>query len=715
MAASSLCAQDLKKIDSLKQKLVNAQKDDRFIIFNELFKQYNSTDYKTALNYANGFYNLAVSNADSVRIVQGGRMRAYSLMDLSRNEEAIETLGKILGIARRNQKSSPELKKQIKFILNNAGLANMYIGNFDKALNLHYQSLLLREEEGDMKSIRTARNNIGLVFYNIKDNERAIQNYLKAVEISEGLKDFTGMERIYINLGLSYNSLGEFNSAIKFFDKGFEICNKNCDDNVLKEGLVGLGYAYLLNKKTKLAKEKFSKSLEIATRQKDKRYICENLYFLGRIEIQQKNDKIGIEYLDRANLLADSINLVATKINIYDQYATYYAGKKDYEKSFFYKNKYSQFKDSIFHEQLTKNITKVQTNYDQRENLKTIAEKNLLVALQKEVIVRQQRQNVFIITITGLIVSLAVVLYVFIRQQQKANYKISQAKLKIEEQNKLLEARVAERTKHLIFINEALKQVNDELDEFIYKTSHDIRGPLATIKGMCNIALMDVKDEVAISYLRKMDATADRMNTILVRLMIVNNINGSVLAPVRINFKEIIDEIFVYESKKIVPDRFSLTHDIETGCSIVSDIGLVRIILENLIDNAIKFYNNSGRLDPFAKVTVCMEKGNVKITVEDNGIGMESMKGKEVFKMFMRASERSEIGGLGLYLTKLASEKIGGKVRLVHSDAKGSLFEVKIPLDLNEVIKSRIKSEQDLVELIEKQAEPNSKPSSTVI
>jgi signal transduction histidine kinase/tetratricopeptide (TPR) repeat protein len=721
IAANSLLCQDLKKVDSLKQKLVNAKDGDRFTLLNELFKENNSSNFSLALDYANDFDNLAVSKGDSAKIVQGGRMRAYSLMDLGRNEEAITVLTRILGIAKRNQ-GNKDFKKQIKFILNNIGLAYTYLGNYDVALDFHYQSLELREGEGDKAAIRTSYNNIGLVHFNLKDYERAIQYYEKAIELSKEINVMSGAERIYINLGLCYLGLEKYNDAIKSFDNGFKICGNDCSENIIKEGLEGLGIAYFRTRQTTLAKENFLRSLAISKRQNDKRCTCENLFNLGLIEVELKHEAQGISYIKQAELIAESNNLAEAKLMIYKELTTYYGKKKDLEKSLNYQIKYSQFKDSIYSQKLINNLAKVQTNFDQRENLKTIAERNQLVALQKEVIIRQQRQNVFIIVITCLIVSLALVLYFFIRQQQKANYKISQAKLMIEEQNaqlasynKQLEERVAARTKDLILANKALLQVNAELDNFIYKTSHDIRGPLATLKGMCNVALMDIKDEMAIGYLRKLDSTADRMNTILTRLMIVNHIHSSVLVPVQIDFKEVLDQIFSFEHKKGMPDRFSLTYEIETPCSIISDLALVKIILENLVDNAIKFYNSSARVDPFAKVNISNEGQHVKATVEDNGIGIESKEGKEVFKMFMRASERSEIGGIGLYLTKLATEKIGGEVQLVRSDSKGSLFEVIFPVDLTVVIKSRIRSEQNLVELIQHQSEPISKPSATVI
>ena len=721
LAAGSLLSQDIKKIDSLKQKLALAKNEDRFELLNELFKQNNSANFNEALGFADEFNDLAISRGDSVRMVQGGRMRAYTLMDLGRNEEAVGVLVRILGIAKRNQQTYPELKKQIKFILNNAGVANMYLGNYDKALDFHYKSLELREEEGDKGAIRTSYNNIGLVYFNLKDYEKATQYYLKAIELSKEINDLNVADRIYINLGLSYQQLGKFDEAVKSFEDGFKICGNNCSENIIKEGLEGLGLAYYAHQKLGLAKENFVKSLEISRRQSDKRYTCENLYFLGKIEIELDNEVQGIDLLKEAESLAESNNLAEAKLSIYRELADYYGKQKDFETSLNYQNKYTQFKDSIFSDQLIK-LTKVQTNYDQRENLKTIAERNQVVALQKEVITRTERQYIFIIAITCLIASLATVLYYFTRRQQKINQELSRAKNKIEEQNskladynRQLGDEVTKRTKDLNLSNKALRQVNEELDNFIYKTSHDIRGPLATLKGMCNVALMDVKDDLAINYLKKLDVTADRMNTILTRLMIVNHINSSVLLPVSVNFREIIDEIFAFERKKGLPPRFMIKSEIEPDCSIVSDAALVRIILENLIDNAIKFYNTSDRLNPFVKIKSMKREGFVKVSVEDNGIGMKHRSGKDIFQMFMRASERSEIGGIGLYLAKIASEKIGGEVNLVHSDSKGSLFDVILPSDLNDVIKNRSKGEQSLIELLEKQSDPIPKPSSTVI
>ncbi|HTH56413.1 MAG TPA: tetratricopeptide repeat-containing sensor histidine kinase [Cyclobacteriaceae bacterium] len=691
----------------------------RFVVLNELFKETNSYNFNQALDYAKQFNDLAQSSGDSVKMVQGGRMRAYSLMDLGHNEEAVVVLTDVLGIARRNQNKYPELKKQIKFILNNAGLANMYLGNYDKALDLHYQSLTIREEEGDRKAIRTALNNIGLVFFNLKDYDRSIQYYLKAIKTSEELKDFTHQERVYINLGLAENQLGKYNEAIDFFNEGFKICKDNCDDNIIKEGLEGLGYAYQANRNYEKAKENFLKSLTISRRQNDSRYSSENLFSLGKIEIELGNEKQGLIYLNEAESLVEAANLAEGKLSVYKELANYYGQRNDYKKSLRYQNKYTSFKDSIYSDKLIKNITKVQTNYDQRENIKTIAEKDQVLALQKEVIVRQQRQYFFIVAIACLIVALASISFYYSRRQQRANKEISKAKNLIQEQNERLEShnrqledKVKDRTGDLLLSNNALQKLNDELDYFIYKSSHDIRGPLATLKGMCNIALMDLKDPVALNYFKKFDITTDKLNVILTRLQMVNYVTHSRLKPEPIDFKTIVEETIEFEKRKDAIEHFSFHHEIEPGCEIISDEFLVRTIVENLIDNAVKFRKASDRIRPHVNIKLTREGGLVKVLVQDNGIGIGSEYAHDLFKMFVRASEQSEIGGVGLYLIKLAIDKAGGDVSLIQSGPEGSTFQVLFPLDINEVIDARNKNEKKLVDMMMKQREQPTTPVS---
>ena len=134
-------------------------------------------------------------------------------------------------------------------------------------------------------------------------------------------------------------------------------------------------------------------------------------------------------------------------------------------------------------------------------------------------------------------------------------------------------------------------------------------------------------------------------------------------------------------------------HVVAPELKLISDKALLSIILENLIDNAIKFQNTSGRVEPFVRINVSTNGNNIQIRVVDNGIGVDKISADKIFQMFVRASERSETGGLGLYLSRLAVEKLGGEISLNITEEKWTEFRVSLPGDLNSIVEERKQAE----------------------
>jgi signal transduction histidine kinase len=231
-----------------------------------------------------------------------------------------------------------------------------------------------------------------------------------------------------------------------------------------------------------------------------------------------------------------------------------------------------------------------------------------------------------------------------------------------------------------------LRKVNDELDNFIYKTSHDIRGPLASLKGMCNVAIMDVADPVALTYLKKLDVTAEKLNTILTRLLVVNQINNSAIGTQSIDFNQVVNDVLLLEKKKGVPSRLMIRKNIQEDIEFYSDKEFIRIIFENLIDNAIKFYDKSERVDPFVLISVQAVEDEIMIKVTDNGIGITQIQPDKIFQMFSRGSDRSESGGIGLYITKTAVQKLGGTIDFTTTPERFTEFSVILPLKTASVL-----------------------------
>jgi len=663
------------KIDSLSSLLSGSKGEQRFEILYNLGYEFIDIDNQEALNYADDAYQFAASFGDSLKMVKATRIKGSALRRMERISEAIDVSRTALVIARRNN-----YKEEVKILLNAIAIAYSLKAEYDKALEYHFQSLIVREREGNKAEISITRNNIGFVYFKLKNYDMAIENFNKALELKKQVNDTHDLDRLLINIGLSYNHLRNFDLALKFINEGLQACGKNCNDQIVIEGKFGLGVSYFNLQQLEKSETELNQALDLARKSDSKRWQAESLVYLAKLSIIKNKADSANKYLQETERLALQAGYNQLLMDAYKQFSLLYTQIKDFEKASSYQEKYIQLKDSLISEDLIKNIAKIQTSFEERENIATIASK-------EEVIEQQQKLTVAVVAIALLTGLLVLVLQRSNRTIKKVNVQLSEAKEVIQEQNVLLESKnryldkeVEKKTEALERANQSLKQVNDELDNFIYKTSHDIRGPLASLKGMCNVALMDVKDPVALDYLRKLDATAERLNTILTRLLIINQINNSKLSLSKVDFPSIVKDVLLLEKKKGLPQKLTITKHIDEEVFIQSDRELIRIVLENLIDNAIKFYNDSERVDSFVEIKVSGEpEGYVKVRVVDNGIGISEANPGKLFRMFFRASERSETGGIGLYIVKTATAKLGGKVGLLTTPEGHTEFFVVFP------------------------------------
>jgi signal transduction histidine kinase len=638
-----------------------------------------------AIKYVNEADQIAYTLADSFRIIKAGRLKGQTLRRLDSLRQSIGSFAKVLPMAERQQ-NDPDIYLEYKDILNGLAICYTFYADYDKALEYHFRSLLLLEKEGDKKGMSIILNNIGLVYYRLKNFSIALEYYKKSLALKRADKSTYDLDRLLINIGLCYNHFDDYNEAEKYFKEAFVVCGAACSDNTKIEGQFGLGVSNFGRGNDDEALNNFQMSYETALKINDKRWQAENLNYLSRIQIRNNQDSLAIITLFKSEELALNAGYKELLIETYQQLSSFFNSKKQFEQAANYQNKYIQLKDSVYSERLIENLAKVQTKYAERENIATIAAK-------EEVIRRQRSLNVAIVIIAILGALLIFVLFRSNQVKKKVNAALSEAKSIIEDQNRQLlnsnihlDKELKEKNIDLEKANESLRRVNDELDNFIYKTSHDIRGPLASLKGMCNVALLDVKDPIALNYLHKLDITAEKLNTILTRLLIVNQINNSTLEAEKIDFHQIVSEVLLLEKKKGLPPRLAIRKRIEENIEFHADREFVRIIIENLIDNAIKFYNDSQRVDPFVEIDIKNDGESIRIRVTDNGIGISQAQPDKIFQMFSRASERSETGGIGLYITKTAVQKLGGTINLKTTPEGYTEFYVNLPFSTQKVV-----------------------------
>jgi len=193
------------------------------------------------------------------------------------------------------------------------------------------------------------------------------------------------------------------------------------------------------------------------------------------------------------------------------------------------------------------------------------------------------------------------------------------------------------------------------------------------------------------------------MSKILGRLTTISNISQAPLRPEEIDFSKMLDGVLAGEKENARSKNVHISYELDPPLQIVSDGLMIRTILENLVNNGIKFCNNSARIDSFVKVRVSQQDSHINMRVIDNGIGIGGTESGGMFHIFTRASERSETGGVGLYLSKLCSHKIGGQIRIEKSDDDGTIFLIQLPVDLAAVLEKRRLLQEDMQRILEEE------------
>jgi signal transduction histidine kinase len=145
-----------------------------------------------------------------------------------------------------------------------------------------------------------------------------------------------------------------------------------------------------------------------------------------------------------------------------------------------------------------------------------------------------------------------------------------------------------------------------------------------------------------------------------------------------IDFHQIINEV-IAENQYITPDfKIRFFKNIKEEVSFYSDPLRIRIILNNLISNAVKFQNKY-QAEPTVRIEINADAQKAVITVADNGIGIGKDHFDRIFEMFYRATDKSNGSGIGLYITRDCVEKIGGSITFFSEYGQGSEFRVEVP------------------------------------
>ena len=226
--------------------------------------------------------------------------------------------------------------------------------------------------------------------------------------------------------------------------------------------------------------------------------------------------------------------------------------------------------------------------------------------------------------------------------------------------------------------NDELMKANHELDRFVYSASHDLQAPLSSMLGLIEIT-QQAKDPKELELcLSMMKVRVNDLDQFVKEVIDYSRNSRQEISTENFNLLKLVTEIV--EGLRFTQgfEGIRIQYEIGDHLYMISDRARIKIILSNLIGNAMKYQDNA-KAEKKVVISALLKSADWYITIQDNGIGISSVHRDKIFNMFFRASEKSSGSGLGLYIVQETAIKLSGSVHVESEQGKGSLFTVTIP------------------------------------
>lgn len=226
-----------------------------------------------------------------------------------------------------------------------------------------------------------------------------------------------------------------------------------------------------------------------------------------------------------------------------------------------------------------------------------------------------------------------------------------------------------------------VEEHNQDLQDFAYMISHDLKSPLVTVRGMLTAFIEDYGGQLQVSGRELLEhalKATDRLDNLVKSVLEYAQLTNMSDQLESIDCSQVINEI-IDERKQLLQQKGSEVVVTKLP-AVLADRTMLYQIFANLLDNAIKYQSPERPLKLQISSSATNEERLARIDFSDNGLGIPAAKLTEVFRPFQRAHGKSiEGSGIGLAAVKKLTERLGGQVSVSSTELVGSTFTVSLP------------------------------------
>ncbi|WP_234997924.1 ATP-binding protein [Mucilaginibacter sp. OK098] len=502
-------------------------------------------------------------------------------------------------------------------------IAGMYaqVSDFNKAIDYSLKGIAYLNDRQYTKTI--SYNDLGSFYIDVKKYDEAINAFKKCIALAKSFNNISYMEDTYVSIASPLIELKQFKQGAAYLDKAQEYYAGNKYET---------GFMYVLIMRGKMARNQGNYQKAI-------------VYFEKSLEIAKRTAHFDSE-LYVSGLLAD----VFGKAGLY-------------QRAYQYEVKYNIVRDSLEKTNTKKNITDLEIKYQSNEKEQKIALLNQASKLKDIELTDEKRKWWFLLAFVGFLLVIAFLLYRSYEQKRISH--------------KLLE----EKNEALNLLNGKLNEANSSKTKLFSILSHDLRAPVNSLFQFLNIQknhagkLTEIQRQ---KHNERIINSAENLMESMEDLLIwsKSQMDSFSLKLNRITALELISltstmyQDFAEERKLIV--EINCAPDI----NLTTDVNFLKIVLRNILSNAIKFTPAGGHI----KISAEHHEEWVYFSIADNGPGLSH---EQIENIFEWNSIRSDSSGLGLKLAKEFIDRLKGSIAVESELNEGTTFIVLVPAQPN--------------------------------
>lgn len=594
--------------------------------------------------------------------------RMYNL--LANYKSALSSLNLALGCGK-------QLKDEhiITDAYKNIGIVYYSEGQLSNALDYYYKALYLAVKNNYKVLSGEIYNDIGVTLQAMEVYPNALNYFNKALNIVQGANDIQGVGTMHENIGEVLLAQNKYDQALVHLFKALGIAKKQNDIDGLTSLYTDVGLCYAHTNQLSKAIKYLDTSVRIASNYKVVYNQAYALIGLSTAYNMQKNYANAYKLALQGQLLANKLGNISVRADAALQLSKTLAGLGKYQEANEQLNQYLQLKNEVKDNESIQKLTSY--NYDlnftekERQLEQQQHERDLLF---QQKIQSQRLMNAIFMVAFGAMIVIASVYYRQKRKQQKINSQLEEKNHEVS----LQKANIDEQA-------HKLNDLNTLKDRLISILAHDLRAPLSTLRGLFSL-LQDASIsheelvEMIPTVLKKLEYTSDFLDTLLFWINSqMENFENSVKT---FSIKEIVVHEIESHHEQAALKGINLIDNVPDDTMASADPNSIRIVIRNLITNAIKFSKEGDIIG----VTAVIENDDVVISVKDTGQGIPESQLKKLFrnKVDSKTGTGNESGtGMGLLFCKDLIEKCNGRIWVTSQLGEGSEFTFTVPASVS--------------------------------